>query len=156
MAIKSVMSIGDIISTLENVYEGSTWYGKSIKQTLKDIPIGKALLRLQGSYNIAELIHHMLAWRNYVIRLIETGKSYAMPEFENFPTIEVLMMDEWNELMDQFNQSQIQLVELLKEREINLNAKVPDKSYNFQDVLTGIIHHDIYHAGQLNLLAKFL
>jgi uncharacterized damage-inducible protein DinB len=150
------MSIGDIISTLENVYAGPTWYGKNIKETLKDLPIGKALLRLQGSYNIAELIHHMIAWRNYVIKLVETGKHHKVPDVENFPTIEVLMMDEWNELMHQFDQSQIRLLGVLQNHEVDLNAKVPDKAYSFQDVLVGIIHHDIYHAGQLNLLAKFL
>lgn len=150
------MSIGEIISTLENVYSGPTWYGKNIKATLKDMPIGKALLRLQGSYNIAELIHHMIAWRNYVIKLVETGKHHTVPDFENFPTIEVLMMDEWSELMHRFDQSQIRLIGLLRDCKVDLNAKVPDKSYSFKDVLVGIIHHDIYHAGQLNLLAKFL
>lgn len=150
------MSISEIISTLENVYAGSTWYGKNIKETLKDLPIGKSLLRLQGSYNIAELIHHMIAWRNYVIKLVETGKHHAVPDFENFPTIEVLMMDEWNELMHQFDQSQNRLLAVLKDHGVDLKAKVPDKTYSFQDVLVGIIHHDIYHAGQLNLLAKFL
>ena len=150
------MSVSDIISTLENVYAGQTWYGKNIKATIKNIPIGKALLRLQGSYNIAELIHHMIAWRNYVIKLLETGKHHSVPDFENFPTIEVLMMEEWNELIDQFDQSQIRLVELLKDRKVDLNAKVPEKPYTFKEVLVGIIHHDIYHAGQLNLLAKFL
>jgi uncharacterized damage-inducible protein DinB len=138
------------------VYAGRTWYGKNIKTTLKDIPIGKALLRLQGSYNLAELIHHMIAWRNYVIKLLETGQHHAVPDFENFPTIEVLMMDEWTELMDHFDQSQIRLIGLLKDHEIDLNAKVPEKPYTFTEVLVGIIHHDIYHAGQINLLAKFL
>lgn len=150
------MTVNDIVSILKNVYEGPTWYGKSIEATITEIPIGKALLRLEGSYNIAELLSHMLAWRHYVIKLLETGRHHPVPDFENFPTIEVLMMDEWTDLTDRFTQSQHRLMYLLTHSEIDLTAPVPAKSYSFQDVLLGIIHHDIYHAGQLNLLAKFL
>ena len=150
------MSVEEIRSLLANVYQGSTWYGKNIQSTINDIPVGKALLRLEGSYNIAELVSHMLVWRDYVIKLLETGQNHPVPEFENFPNIEILMMDEWKDLIDQFNRSQLRLMELLSNSEIELTASVPSKPYRVQDVLLGIIHHDIYHAGQLNLLAKFL
>ena len=141
---------------LDNVYQGSTWYGKNIKKTIQDIPIGKALLRLDASYNIAELVSHMLAWRNYVIKLLETGQHHKVSDVENFPTIEVLMMDEWMDLIQRLHESQERLMHLLETKSIDLEAKVPEKQYCFREVLVGIIHHDIYHAGQLNLLTKFI
>lgn len=150
------MTIKEIHSILDNVYQGPTWYGKSIHSTIKDIPVGKALLRLEGSYNIAELISHMLAWRIYVIKLLETGRHHPVSEVENFPTIEVMMMEEWTALIDHFDDSQKHLMNLIETRTIDLDAKVPEKPYRYREVLIGIIHHDIYHAGQLNLLSKFL
>lgn len=150
------MTTKEISSILENVYQGPTWYGKSIGSTIRDIPVGKALLRLEESYNVAELISHMLAWRIYVINLLETGKHYQVSEVDNFPTIEVMMMDEWQDLIDRFEDSQRHLVNLLDTVPVDLDAKVPEKPYRYREVLIGIIHHDIYHAGQLNLLSKFL
>lgn len=150
------MNIEDLKRDLENTFAGRPWYGKNIQSTLNDIPIGKLLLRLEGSYNMAELVHHMIAWRNYTIRLLETGRHHPVPDYENFPTIMVMMQEEWTDLLERFEESQRHLVMLLADKTIDLDALVPEKPYSFREVLQGIIDHDIYHAGQLNLLAKFL
>ena len=148
--------IQQVISQLIDTYEGRTWFGKNVKCTLHEAPIGKALLRLQGSYNIVELVHHMLAWRQYAIVLLETGVHQDLPDHVNFPTVEVMMMEEWSELLETFAVTQERLIELLTISKFDFNKVVSGKPYTFLQVFQGVIHHDIYHAGQINLLAKFL
>jgi hypothetical protein len=151
-----MQDIQQVISQLINTYQGPTWYGKNIERTLHEAPIGKALLRLKGSYNIVELVHHMLAWRAYAIDLLETGVHQDVPEFVNFPTVEVMMMEDWSDLLKTFADTQERLVELLSSTKMDFNDFVPGKEYTFLQVFQGLVHHDIYHAGQINLLAKFL
>ena len=151
-----MQDIQQVIAQLNDTYEGDTWYGKNIKNTLREAPIGKALLRLEGSYNIVELVHHMLAWRQYAIDLLETGVHQDVPDHINFPRVEVMMMEEWQELLDAFTNSQDRLVELLASQKIAIDGLVPGKPYTFLQVFQGVVHHDIYHAGQINLLTKFL
>ncbi len=145
-----------IIELLRKAYNGPVWYGKSVRKTLEEVPIGKALLRLNGSYNIAELVYHMMAWRRYVAHLLKEGKSIVIEENENFPTIEYMTVEDWHELVDRLDQSQKTLEKLMQSSTMNLSDPVPSKPYTLADVLHGIIQHDVYHIGQINFLAKFL
>jgi uncharacterized damage-inducible protein DinB len=149
------MNTEEIRQVLENTFAGTPWYGKALQKTLRDLPPGKSTQRINGSYNMAELVHHMLAWRNYVIQLLETRKHHEVTEMENFPVIEVISADEWNDLLNRFDESQDKLKKLLS-APVELEAPVPQKPYSYREVLLGLVHHDIYHAGQLNLLAKYL
>ena len=145
-----------IVELLRNTYHGPAWYGKSVRKTLDDVPVGKALLRLNGSYNIAELVHHMIAWRRYVVHLLREGESIFIGEKENFPTIEYLTVEDWQELVERLDQSQKTLEDLIQSSTMHLSDPVPSKPYKLSDVLQGIIQHDVYHVGQINFLAKFL
>ena len=145
-----------IVELLRNTYHGPVWYGKSVRKTLDDVPVGKALLRLNGSYNIAELVHHMIAWRRYVEHLLREGKSIVIGEKENFPTIEYMTVEDWQELVERLDHSQKTLEDLVQSSTRDLSDPVPSKPYKLSDVLHGIIQHDVYHAGQINFLAKFL
>lgn len=149
------MNTEEIRQILENTFDGQPWYGKALQKTLRDLPPGKSTLRINSSYNMAELVHHMLAWRHYVIKLLETRKHLEVTEMENFPVIEVFSPDEWKELLNRFDESQEKLEKLLSAA-VDLDAPVPEKPYRCQEVLLGLVHHDIYHAGQLNFLAKFV
>ncbi len=87
---------------LEETYGGKPWYGKNVQDSLKTIEVGKVIIRLGESYNIAELLSHMIIWRKYVIRLLKTGKHTEVIPAENFPTINDISTDEWNDLVSDF------------------------------------------------------
>lgn len=145
-----------IIELFRGTYHGPVWYGKSVRKTLDDVPVGKALLRLNGSYNIAELVYHMIAWRRYLEHLLRAGESIVIEEKENFPTIEYMTNEDWQELVDRLDHSQKTLEELMQSSTMQLSDPVPSKPYKLADVLQGIVQHDVYHIGQINFLAKFL
>ncbi len=145
-----------ILALLEDVYKGKPWYGKNVFHTLRDLPVGKSVLRLNGSYNIAEIIHHMLVWRRYTIQVLRTGVHTEVEEKTNFPEIEVMLMEEWRDLIMTFEESQSTLHDAIETSTFDFSDQVKGKPYSISHLVEGVIHHDIYHAGQLNLLAKFL
>ena len=98
----------------------------------------------------------MLAWRQYAIVLLETGVHKDVPDHVNFPKVEVMMMEEWSELLETFAHTQERLIELLKMSKLDFTEVVSGKAYTYLQVFQGVVHHDIYHAGQINLLTKFL
>ena len=44
----------ELLALLETTFAGRPWYGKNLQDSLNDVPVGKALLRLSNSYNIVE------------------------------------------------------------------------------------------------------
>jgi hypothetical protein len=70
----------------------------------------------------------------------------------NFPT-----PTDWVKTLEELETSQHRLLEALKDFDSSkLYEAVPHGSYNynFYTLLHGIIHHDLYHAGQIALLKK--
>jgi hypothetical protein len=61
----------------------------------------------------------------------------------------------WGNLVDEFNQSQKELINLLEsQNDVFLDNKYQDN--NFDYLLEGIIHHDVYHLGQIGLVISIL
>ena len=144
------------LDLLDKTYNGRAWYGKNIFRSLQDVPLRKTLLRLNGSYNIVELLHHMLAWRDYLSKLLSTGESVIIPDDKNFPTIDFITDKEWQRLLERVETSQNELRNVIAVCNLKLSDKVQGKPYEVNDVLYGVMQHDVYHIGQINFLAKFL
>jgi len=139
---------------LDVVYAGKAWYGKNILSSLHDLKFDKVLQRTGKGHNIAELVYHMLAWRKYTLFILQNDVHYEMAANENFPKVTHLTKAQWGQLLSDFAENQSKLKEYFHSAS-NLSKKFPKKPYTLLDVLQGIIHHDIYHIGQINMLAKF-
>ena len=66
---------------------------------------------------------------------------------------------DWSEVLKELEKSQKYLVALLEQfPETRLAETVPSltNKYTFYTLLHGLIHHDIYHAGQISLIKKVL
>lgn len=94
----------------------------------------------------------MTAWREFVIKKLQGDKDYTVPKEGNFP-----MDIGWDQAIEDLNKSQHALLEQIQGMNSkNLHEVVPYGSYTYTyyQLLHGIIHHDLYHAGQIVLLKK--
>ena len=69
-----------IISQLKETYEGSPWHGRSVKSLLSEVSPEMGLKKpSDGSHSIAELVYHMVTWRDFTISRLqpEEGKDAA-------------------------------------------------------------------------------
>lgn len=109
-----------------------------------------ASLRIGSSHSIEELIRHMTAWRKYVIKKLEGDERFEVDDATNFPEEHDL-----TEAIHRLDESQQQLLHALKNTsEEKLREKVPKRPFTYFTMLHGIIHHDLYHAGQIMLILK--
>ena len=140
---------------LQYGFAGPAWHGPSIKKVLADLEASQMLNATSNSHNIAELIEHMTAWRNYAIKKLEGDESYEVSDEENFPPVKENTLVCWQSILGRLKASQTRLVELLESiSDDKLLETVPGRKYDFYILLHGIVQHDLYHLGQIILLKK--
>jgi len=150
----------EIISQLEETYNGNPWFGISLVSLLDEVDPAKAVIRpSDNSHSMMEILYHMITWRSFVISRLEKNSSHDMKYFEEKDWEYLNHGDEslWKLGLDQFHASQKTLLKLLNDSaEDILQEIVPERKYNFQVMLFGFIQHDIYHTGQINYIHKLL
>ena len=141
-----------LIKMLQHTYEKNAWHGPAVKEVLENVTAADAQKRLPGSHSIIELVAHMTAWRIFVVKKLQGNTEYKVTDEMNFTT-----PTDWVKVVEELDASQARLLEALKDFDsAKLYEPVPHGSYNynFYTLLHGIIHHDLYHAGQIALLKK--
>ena len=144
--------IQNILSLLTKTFEKNAWHGPSVKEVLSDITPEQSLKRLDRTHSIIELVAHMTSWRIFVIRKLEGDIDYKVEDDKNFPA-----ESDWTKALKDLYASQAQLVELVKNfPSVKLSDIVPHGSYKYSyyTLVHGIIHHDLYHIGQIALIKK--
>ncbi|HEY7697429.1 MAG TPA: DinB family protein [Vicinamibacteria bacterium] len=137
---------------LERTYSGDAWHGPSLRRVLEDVDADKANFRpIAGAHSIAELAAHVLTWRNEVLRRLE-GQGGDVPVDGDWPA-----PLPWDELLERLDRSQDRLVKAVAAlSDAVLDEKVKGRRESHYVLLQGMIHHDLYHAGQIALLKKGL
>jgi uncharacterized damage-inducible protein DinB len=141
-----------IVSLLKRTFERGAWHGPSVKEVLKGIDGTLALKRLNNTHSIIELVAHMTSWRRYVINRLQENNSFVVSDEQNFPK-----RDDWDNVLQELEESQQQLLELIEKFPVyKLSELVPvsEQNYTYYTLLNGIIHHDVYHAGQIMLIKR--
>ena len=140
---------------LEYAFEGPAWHGPPIRKVLSGISTGNMLNNYQDSHNIAELIEHMTAWRIFVIKKLQGDQEYDVSDAENFVSIREPNAARLEEAIKKLEDSQQELLRLIRALpDEKLLDIVPLRKYDFYVLIQGIIQHDLYHLGQIILLAK--
>jgi uncharacterized damage-inducible protein DinB len=143
-----------IVSLLRRAFEKNAWYGPSLKEVLSGVSGDDATQRIGDSHSIIELVNHIISWKIFVIEKLKGNTDYKVDELSNFPRI-----DDWDSTLKNLDSVQAQLLAAISELNTErLEEKVPHEGYQytFYALLHGIIHHDIYHIGQISLIKKTL
>jgi uncharacterized damage-inducible protein DinB len=141
-----------IITLLKRTFEAGAWHGPSVKEALQGIDSETATKRLPNTHSIIELVAHMIAWRRYVLHRLAGNNSFVVNDEMNFPKRE-----DWETLLNELEESQKELLEAVRIMPVyKLAELVPlsEQNYTYYTLLNGIIHHDVYHAGQIMLIKK--
>ena len=147
--------IEKLVFQFDNVFNGTPYYGDSIKKIIDQLDPTQANNSINEGHSIAQIIKHMIAWRQYAIEHLKGNEEYDIVLGSDVDWAKTIVSSpsEWNELKEEFEQSHKSLVELLKQKEDNwLSTKMPGKVFSYNIMLKGIIQHDLYHIGQVNLL----
>jgi len=139
-------------------FEGDAWHGDSVLEILAAVDARTAAAHPIGNaHSIWELVLHMTAWDGAVMRRAE-GKATELSDKLNFPPVTDTGEAAWRKAIEQLKATHDQLVKAVAAfPDSRLLEQVPGKAakyhtyfYNF----SGIVQHDLYHAGQIALLKK--
>ena len=141
---------------LNAAFHGGSWHGPSVLENLKDIKPKGAGNRVKGIHTIAELIYHMTTWRIFAIKKLQGEAHFDIKtEKQNWGNLKEIDEFEWETLQMELTLSHDELMSSLEEKDdAFLLEIVPGSEYDFYTLLHGIIHHDLYHNGQIGILKK--
>ena len=145
-----------ILDQYDRVMNGDAWHGDPIWQILDGISAEKAALRpIANAHSIWEIVGHMAFWEDVAARRL--GRLRAGLEAEgNFPPVPPEATEaNWQKTLDAFRASNQALREALQKLDpARLDERSAAGKRSFYDEAHGLIEHNVYHAGQIALLAK--
>ena len=147
-----------LLRQLHQAFDQQSWHGPNLYGSIRGLQLDTAAWRpTPDRHNIWELIVHAAYWKYTVVRRITGEKrgSFAL-EGSNFfvrpyeHSSASLKAD--IKLLKRSHKRIIETLEAMKPSDLDkipMNSRVPNR-----DVILGIAAHDIYHAGQIQLLKR--
>lgn len=146
-------------SQLEDTWNGDPWFGRPVLQLLDGITEEEAYAAPGGQHSAAQLVWHMVLWREFVLTRIspQEGKNSRYFEANDWREATANTPYTWAEGVKALHQSQTELLLVLSGHDdAMLNQQVPERNYNFRKLLYGLVQHDIYHLGQVAYAVKLV
>lgn len=147
------------INNFKLVYEKGAWFGDTYLEKLQDVTEQEAFTEpLKGFHSIAELVAHVTYWRLPIVRKLKGVKDYmgSNDSPDNWPSLDRLKSRGWKTILKEFDESQQQLVKLLKDAKPGFFEEEYSPGSSWGYVTEGIIQHDVYHLGQIGLVKKII
>ncbi|WP_297706390.1 DinB family protein [uncultured Eudoraea sp.] len=155
--------INSIIRQLSEVHNGPIWAGQSYAKKLSQLKGNEMFIRpLPAVHSIAEIIAHIISWRKDTILKLKTGRGELKDTHpDNWRSNDELKTIGWEKTQEEDNKTLLELLELLRDKDDTfLDETYYDPefggNYPYSFVLEGMLHHDIYHLGQIGLVIKLL
>lgn len=144
-----------IINMLQNTYNGAAWHGASVMEILNNISSRQAFQSSEDIHRICELVQHITAWRIFAIKRLEGDRYYEISQNENWKEFAIQNESAWEEIKNELAESQRDLIAVLEKMNDDLlKEEVEGKAYDYYTLIHGVIQHDLYHLGEIALLAK--
>ena len=151
-----------ILDQLQRSFNGEAWHGPSLMEALSGVDAKKAIAKpISTSHSIWEIALHVAAWEGAVRTRLEE-KYVALPEEGDWPEAADPSEEGWKNFLVKLDQVHNRLCETvgrlsddqLKERIGQELDRETGGGVSIYATLHGVIHHNIYHAGQIALLKK--
>jgi len=155
--------INNTILQLKNLQHGNIWIGENFHKKLKNITSETAFIQpIASLHSVAEIISHLTVWRQESILKIKTGEGSITDGLEdNWFGNEQLQKIGWKKILENYNQSLNEIIELLETKNDSFLQEIYydtdyKGNYPYQFLIEGMLHHDLYHLGQLGIILKLI
>lgn len=165
-----------LLASIDEAYDARSWHGTNLRGSLRGVTLTEAAWRPAFAeatagqapfqaragqdfppHNIWELVVHAAYWKYDIRRRLtgEKGRSFAL-EGSNF----------WDRPIEGTAQEWKSDLSLLQREHTALRTavaqfppgrwtkKAPGKPFTFEGLVRGVAAHDLYHAGQIQLLKR--
>ncbi len=150
--------IANLLRVLDEAYNRKAWHGPNVRGSLRGVPPAVAAWRpAPGRHNIWELVVHCAYWKYAVRRRIVGEQRGAFPRKGSnwFPRPAGDSAAAWRTdiaLLDEMHHRLLSAVAGLSRNDLQI---IPVGSrLSHRAVISGVAAHDVYHAGQIQLLKR--
>ena len=147
-----------ILFLIDTAYDSASWHGPNLRGSLRGVTPPLAAWRpAEGRHNIWELVVHAAYWKYVAWRRLTGAKRGSFPlAGSNWLTRPVANTPrEWADdlsLLDRTHESLRDAVAAIPPGQ--LDRASAQKGVTRRALVTGIDAHDLYHAGQVQLLKR--
>lgn len=147
-----------LLTTLDQAFDRKSWHGTNLRGSLRGIGHAQASWRpAPERHNIWELTLHAAYWK-YVVRrrlLGERRGSFPRAGSDWFPRPNGRGEAEWRDDVGLLLETHRGLRQAVAElRAADLGARPGGSKVSNLELITGVAAHDLYHAGQIQLLKR--
>jgi uncharacterized damage-inducible protein DinB len=144
---------------IRRAFKGDAWHGDSVLQLLADVDGKTAAARpIKTAHTIWELVLHIAAWDD-AVRRRAGGTRVSLSDQQNFPPVVETSEAAWRKSLEHLKHTHDALVKTVAGfPDSRLGERVPGKKATYHTyfyMFSGIVQHELYHAGQIALLSKF-
>lgn len=143
-----------LVDLVDRAWAGHAWHGPGVLEALEGVTAADAAARpVAKSHTIGELVLHMARWKRAVATRLG-GRPDSPSDAENFPAFR---SRDWRRALAELRRAHAAVraaITRLPEARLEEPA-VPGGTACFLQA-HGIVHHDLWHAGQILTLRRAL
>jgi hypothetical protein len=147
-----------LLLALDQAYNRKSWHGTNLRGSIRRVSLRQAAWRPHPDrHNIWEIVVHAAYWKYVVCRRL-TGQqrgSFPLKGSNWFERPRDGAEQEWRAdvaLLDRMHRSLRDAADGLKANA--LRQKPKGSTFTSTSIVAGVAAHDVYHAGQIQLLKK--
>jgi uncharacterized damage-inducible protein DinB len=149
-----------LLRAFDQAYDKHSWHGTNLRGAVRGITAASASRRpASGRHNIWEIVVHAAYWKYAVWRrLAGAGRGTFPLKGSNWferPLRHAMHEAAWRADLDLLAAMHRQLRETIRTiSSAKLRQRSAGSQYTNIDLVTGITAHDLYHAGQIQLIKR--
>ena len=147
-----------LLVLLDTAYDHTSWHGPNLRGSLRGVSLDGAAWRSQaGAHNVWELLVHAAYWKYVAWRRLTGAKrgSFPLPgsNFIERPVARTsLALRTDLALLDEMHRVLREAAAAV--RPADLDKGSAQRGVTKRALLAGVAAHDLYHAGQIQLLKR--
>jgi len=156
--MKNINVIPALVQQLEEAYQQKAWHGTNLRGSIRSVTLEQLCWRpLPNRHNIWEEVVHCAYWK-YIVRRRLTGEkrgSFPLKGSNWFNRPVEKTTRAWKQDVKLLDKMHKQLVdEVRKISPAGLKKYPKGSKFTTLQTISGIGLHDVYHAGQIQLMKR--
>jgi uncharacterized damage-inducible protein DinB len=147
--------IQQLLTIVDQAYDRKSWHGTNLRGSIRGLTAEQVVWRPSaGRHSIQELVVHAAYWKYAVLRRLTGGARGSFPlKGSNFFKRHLADDGAWREDVALLARMHRDLREAIAQTlPAHLHDALPNSELTPLTLITGIAAHDLYHAGQIQLL----
>jgi uncharacterized damage-inducible protein DinB len=145
-----------LLRLIDQAFDKKAWHGPNLRGAIRRVTAAEASWRPSSErHSIAEVVLHAAYWK-YVVRRRLLGLkrgSFALKGSNWFPRTQILSDQQWRQCVSILEEEHQLLREAIVAFPLDQLPITPASSkVSNTQLIEGIACHDVYHAGQIQLL----